>query len=141
MQISKTGLGLITQFEGCRLSAYQDSVGVWTIGYGHTKGVKAGMKITQAQADSYLRDDANDAGADVLRLVKVPLTQNQFDALTSFTFNLGASALKTSTLLTRLNEKNYRAAADQFTRWVFAGGQYLPGLMKRRTTEKELFLS
>lgn len=141
LKISQRGLALIKQFEGCKLKAYQDSAGVWTIGYGHTKGVKKGDEIAQAQADEYLKQDAASAGDDVLRLVKVALNQNQFDALASFTFNLGAKNLISSTLLTRLNEGNYRAAADQFGRWVFAGGVLLQGLVKRRAAEKELFLS
>jgi len=139
--VSPRGIELIKQFEGCKLTAYQDSVGVWTIGYGHTKGVKKGDKITQAQADEYLRQDAAVAADDVTRLVKVELNQDQFDALVSFTFNLGAKNLASSTLLKRLNEGNYRAAADQFGRWVFAGDVLLQGLVKRRAAERELFLS
>lgn len=140
MNVSENGLDLIKRFEGCRLSAYQDSVGVWTIGYGHTRGVKRGDKITRAQADEFLAQDAADAASDVERRVKVPLNQNQFDALVSFTFNLGDGNLKSSTLLRRLNEGNYRAAADQFGRWVFAGGVLLDGLVKRREAERQLFI-
>ncbi|MDN5681338.1 MAG: lysozyme [Ewingella sp.] len=140
MNVSENGLDLIKRFEGYRLSAYQDSVGVWTIGYGHTRGVKRGDKITRAQADEFLAQDAADAASDVERRVKVPLNQNQFDALVSFTFNLGDGNLKSSTLLRRLNEGNYRAAADQFGRWVFAGGVLLDGLVKRREAERQLFI-
>ena len=140
MNVSENGLDLIKRFEGCRLSAYQDSVGVWTIGYGHTRGVKRGDKITRAQADEFLAQDAAGAASDVERRVKVPLNQNQFDALVSFTFNLGDGNLKSSTLLRRLNEGNYRAAADQFGRWVFAGGVLLDGLVKRREAERQLFI-
>lgn len=125
---------------GCRLAAYQDSVGVWTIGYGHTKGVKPGDKITQAQADEFLTQDTAGAASDVSRLVKVELSQNQFDALVSFTFNLGGKNLASSTLLKRLNEGNYRAASDQFGRWVFAGNVLLQGLLKRREAERQLFV-
>ncbi|MCS2168054.1 lysozyme [Scandinavium manionii] len=141
MNVSENGLELIKRFEGCRLAAYQDSVGVLTIGYGHTRGVKRGDRITQAQADEFLAQDAAGAAADVGRRVNVPLSQNQFDALVSFTFNLGDGNLKSSTLLRRLNEGNYRAAADQFGRWVFAGDILLEGLVKRREAEKSLFLS
>jgi lysozyme len=138
--ISTNGLALIKRFEGCRLAAYQDSVGVWTIGYGHTHGVKSGMTITQEQADNYLRADANTAGADVSRLVKVDINQNQFDALTSFVFNLGAGALAGSTLLKKLNAHDVAGAGNEFLRWTHAGGEELPGLVKRRTAERALFL-
>lgn len=141
MNVSENGLELIKRFEGCRLAAYQDSVGVLTIGYGHTRGVKRGDRITQAQADEFLAQDAAGAAADVSRRVNVPLNQNQFDALVSFTFNLGDGNLKSSTLLRRLNEGNYRAAAEQFGRWVFAGDVLREGLVRRREAEKSLFLS
>lgn len=141
MKTSDSGLGLIKEYEGCRLTAYQDSVGVWTIGVGHTNGVKEGDKITQAQADDFLKQDLAVAEADVGRLVTVDLTQGQFDALVSFTFNLGAGNLSSSTLLARLNAGNYSAAAEQFGRWVFAGNVLQQGLVKRRAAEKALFLS
>ncbi|QCT20823.1 lysozyme [Jejubacter calystegiae] len=141
MNVSENGLALIKRFEGCRLSAYQDSVGAWTIGYGHTDGVQPGDKISQEEADRLLTEDAAAFGEEVMILVTVPLNQNQFDALVSFTYNLGANNLKSSTLLRRLNEGNYRAAADQFTRWVFANNRYLPGLKVRREAERDLFLS
>lgn len=138
---SSKGLALTEQFEGLRLTAYQDSVGVWTIGYGHTGAdVHPGLTITQEQASALLSKDVASAVADVNRLVKVPLTQNQFDALVDFVFNVGGGNFATSTLLRDLNAGNYAAAAAQFPRWVHAGGEILPGLVARRKAEQTLFL-
>ena len=139
MEYSENGLGLTKSFESCRYQAYLDSVGVPTIGYGHTKGVKLGDKCTQAQADAWLKEDVQVAVNAVNRLVKVALTQGQFDALVDFTFNLGGHNLEVSTLLRRLNEKNYAAAAMEFLRWNRAGGKVLAGLTRRRLAEQELF--
>lgn len=137
--ISDDGLNLLRKFEGCRLTAYADSAGVWTIGYGHTRGVHKGDSCTQAQADTWLRDDAKEASDAVQRLVEVPLTQPQTDALTSFVFNLGAGAFEKSTLRKKLNAGDYAGAAAEFGRWVFAGDKKLPGLERRRAAEAELF--
>jgi spore coat assembly protein SafA len=137
--LSQSGLDLIKGFEGLRLSAYQDSAGVWTIGYGHTGNVKPGDRITQAQADELLQKDTAWAQQAVRDQVKVPLTQGQFDALTSFTFNLGAGALAKSTLLSKLNAGDYGGAQAEFGKWVHAGGQVLQGLVRRRAAEAELF--
>lgn len=138
---SGKGLALTEQFEGLRLAAYQDSVGVWTIGYGHTGAdVHPGLTITQQQASTLLLKDVASAVADVNRLVTVPLTQNQFDALVDFVFNAGGGSFSTSTLLRDLNAGNYAAAAAQFPRWVHAGNQILPGLVARRKAEQTLFL-
>jgi lysozyme len=131
---------LVRQFEGCRLQAYLDSANIATIGVGHTRGVRMGDRCSQAQADLWLTQDLEDAGAAVASLVKVPLTQDQFDALTSFTFNLGIKRLAESTLLIMLNRGNYKAAADQFSRWVYADGKVLDGLVKRRAAEAKLFM-
>lgn len=141
MKTDKKGIELIKEFEGCKLKAYQDSVGVWTIGYGHTKGVKKGDVITQDQANQLLIEDLADAENAVNRLVKVEINQDMFDALSSFTFNLGAGSLKSSTLLKLLNQGKYSEAAEQFMRWVFAGGQKLDGLVRRRKAEQKLFRS
>ncbi|MFG8171273.1 lysozyme [Pseudomonas aeruginosa] len=140
MRTSQRGIDLIKSSEGLRLSAYQDSVGVWTIGYGTTAGVKPGQPITKERAEELLRDDVKRFEDQVLRLVKVPLTQGQFDALVSFTYNLGPGALEKSTLLKLLNRGDYQGAADQFPRWVNAGGKRLEGLVKRRAAERALFL-
>lgn len=145
MQTSDRGRALIRQHEGLRLEAYQDPVGVWTIGYGHTSAagppsVYKGMRITAAGADEILRTDLRKFEGYVTSAVKVPLNQNQFDALVSFTFNLGPGNLRSSTLLKRLNAGDYGAAADQFSVWNRAGGKVMPGLVKRRAAERALFL-
>ncbi|MEH3446165.1 lysozyme [Enterobacter roggenkampii] len=145
MQTSEKGIALIKQFEGCKLTAYQDSVGVWTIGYGWTKPVdgkpiRAGMTIKQETAERLLKTGLVSYESDVSRLVKVGLTQGQFDALVSFTYNLGARSLSTSTLLRKLNAEDYAGAADEFLRWNKAGGKVLNGLTRRREAERDLFL-
>ena len=146
MQTSDKGIALIKQFEGCKLTAYRDSVGVWTIGYGWTqpvdgKPIRAGMTIKQETAERLLKTGLVSYESDVSRLVKVGLTQGQFDALVSFTYNLGARSLSTSTLLRKLNAGDYAGAADEFLRWNKAGGKVLNGLTSRREAERALFLS
>ncbi|HCT5582466.1 TPA: lysozyme [Enterobacter kobei] len=146
MQTSDKGIALIKQFEGCKLTAYQDSVGVWTIGYGWTqpvdgKPIRAGMTIKQETAERLLKTGLVSYENDVSRLVKVGLTHGQFDALVSFTYNLGARSLSTSTLLRKLNAGDYAGAADEFLRWNKAGGKVLNGLTRRREAERALFLS
>lgn len=135
-------LDIIKRHEGLRLEAYMPTPNdVPTIGYGHTKGVKMGDRITNAQAEEYLRHDIAWAQDAVNSLVKVRLTQNQFDALVSFVFNVGASAFAKSTLLRMLNDGDYKGAADQFLRWDKQGGKVLRGLTKRRAEERALFLA
>ncbi|WP_049188548.1 lysozyme [Serratia marcescens] len=146
MQISKSGIELIKRFEGLRLKAYQDAVGVWTIGYGWTqpvdgKKVGPGMQIDQATADRLLKCGVVQYEQGVNQLVKVRITQGQFDALVSFAYNLGLRSLSTSTLLQKLNDGDKQGAADQFGRWVNAGGKRLDGLVARRAAEREMFLS
>ena len=146
MQTSDKGIALIKQFEGCKLTAYQDSVGVWTIGYGWTqpvdgKPIRAGMTIKQETAERLLKTGLVSYESDVSRLVKVGLTQGQFDALVSFTYNLGARSLSTSILLRKLNAGDYAGAADELLRWNKAGGKVLNGLTRRREAERALFLS
>ncbi|CAM7070028.1 lysozyme [Enterobacter cloacae] len=146
MQTSDKGIALLKEFEGCKLTAYQDSVGVWTIGYGWTqpvdgKPIRAGMTINQETAERLLKTGLVSYESDVSRLVKVGLTQGQFDALVSFTYNLGARSLSTSTLLRKLNAGDYAGAADEFLRWNKAGGKVLNGLTRRREAERALFLS
>jgi GH24 family phage-related lysozyme (muramidase) len=147
-KINNAGLDLVKEFEGLarrlpdgRIAAYLDVVGVPTIGYGHTKGVALGQIITVQQAEDFLREDLIEAESAVSEQVRVTLNDNQFSALVSFVFNLGAGALNQSTLLRELNIGNYTAAANEFPRWVNAGGQRLPGLVRRRAAERELFLS
>lgn len=146
MRASENGIRLIKQFEGCRLTAYQDSVGVWTIGYGWTqpvdgKPVAKGMTITQQKANQLLTEGVARYENGVTNLVTVPLNQNQLDALVDFAYNLGVNALKGSTLLKKLNTGDYAGAANEFTKWNKAGGKELAGLTRRREAEKSLFLS
>ncbi|QMR79238.1 lysozyme [Enterobacter sp. RHBSTW-00175] len=146
MQTSDKGIALIKEFEGCKLTAYQDSVGVWTIGYGWTqpvdgKPIRAGMTIKQETAERLLKTGLVSYESDVSRLVKVGMTQGQFDALVSFTYNLGARSLSTSTLLRKLNAGDYTGAAAEFMSWNKAGGKALKGLTRRREAERALFLS
>ncbi len=141
MQLSNNGLKMIKQFEGCSLTVYKDVAGFPTIGVGHL--IKPGEKfttITQAQADDLLRSDARRFEIGVSNLVTVPLTQNQFDALVSFSFNLGLNALTTSTLLKKLNSGDYKGAADEFLKWNRAGGKVVQGITNRRTEERRIFL-
>lgn len=142
MQISKRGIELIKSFEGLRLDAYPDpgtGGAPWTIGFGTTNGVNPGMSITADRAEELLREDVKRFEGYVDRLVKVPLTQGQFDALVSFAYNLGPGALEKSTLLDQLNRGDYDSAAEQFGRWVKAGGKTLAGLVRRRAAERALF--
>jgi lysozyme len=141
MKTSNNGLKFIKQWEGCCLTSYQDGGGVWTIGFGHTKGIKAGLTITQQQADQYLEVDLKPVNQTLNTAVTVPVNQNQYDALSSFTFNLGSGALKGSTLLKLLNQGNYQGAADEFPKWCHDNGQIVHGLVNRRNAERSLFLS
>lgn len=138
--LSQGGLDLIKGFEGLRLDAYQDSGGVWTIGYGHTSGVRPGQRITQAQADQFLREDSGWAQQAVRDMVKVPLTQKQFDALTSFTYNMGTGGFGNSSLLAKLNRGDYAGAQNEFRLYVHdSAGNRLEGLVRRRAAEAQLF--
>ncbi len=139
MIYSKDGLHLTEQFEGCRLVSYQDQIGIWTIGYGHTAGVYKGMQCTQAQAETWLTQDIEESAHTVNRMVNVKLTQPQFDALVDFTFNLGSGNLASSTLLRLLNAGNYKAASHEFQKWNRAGGIVRDGLTRRRFAEENLF--
>lgn len=140
-----TGKDIIKKWEGLRLKAYLCPAGVPTIGYGHTYNVKMGQTISVAQAELFLDHDYQDAEEQVLSLVKVPLTENQLGALTSFVFNLGVGNLRISTLLRKLNQGDYRGAAEQFGAWNKARVNgvltVLDGLTKRRADEKNLFLT
>jgi len=139
-KLSKKGAEFIARFEGFIAKPYQDAVGVWTIGFGHTSGVGPHSKrITKAQGLALLQADAAVAARAVRDLVDVRLNQKQFDALVSFTFNLGGGALAESTLLKKLNKGDYRGAQAEFGKWVHAGGQVLPGLVTRRAAEARLF--
>ncbi|MGV8002843.1 lysozyme [Photorhabdus temperata subsp. temperata] len=141
MQISEKGLKALKGYEGCSLTAYRCPAGVWTIGYGHTCGVKPGDVVTDKQAEQFLLEDLAPVYITLENAVKVPLTQGQFDALCSFIFNCGTGAFVRSTLLKKLNAGDYKGAANQFMRWNMAGGRVLPGLDVRRASEKTMFLS
>ena len=139
MRYSKTGLRLTERFEGCRLEAYLDSKGIATIGYGHTLGVKLGDVCTQDQAEKWLQNDTTWAENVVNRFVEVQLTQNEFDSLVDFTFNVGSGNFHNSTMLKLLNQGNYQEAAEEFIKWDKAGGQVVAGLLRRRLAEKDEF--
>lgn len=139
MKTSQNGINLIKQFEGCRLTAYKCPAGRWTIGYGHTSGVKAGQKITRKQAEQFLKSDLKQFEKGVEKVVKVSLNQNQFDALISFSYNCGLGALQNSTLLKKLNKKDYKGASAEFPRWNKVNGRILEGLKRRRKAERALF--
>lgn len=142
MRTSIEGQHLIEHFEGLRLKAYQDIVGVWTIGYGHTgKDVHPGMHITQKYAEHLLRDDLMKAERAVKHYYNKPITQGQFDALVSFTYNLGAGALHGSTLMRKMNAEDFDGAANEFHKWNHAGGREIVGLTRRREEERVRFLS
>lgn len=132
----------LKQWEGCRLTAYCDSGGVWTIGYGHTgPEVKQGMQITQQQAEALLAADLVRFERCVDAGVRVPLTDNQFGALVSFAFNVGIEAFKRSTLVRKLNDGDYNAVPSELARWVNAGGRRLQGLVNRRAAEAGLWVT
>lgn len=139
MQYSGNGLALTEQFEGCDLTAYQDSGGVWTNGYGNTHGVVPASTITRQQAIADLHANIQNSVNDVNELVTVQLTQGEFDALVDFDFNLGRGNLATSTLLKLLNAGDFAGAAGQFDRWDRCDGKVLAGLLRRRQAETTEF--
>ena len=139
--VSAAGESLVKRWEGLRLKAYPDpGTGgePWTIGFGRAHGVKRGDTITEAQAERFLREDLATAAAQVAKMAP-ETTQGQFDALTSFVFNLGAARLASSTLLKRHNDGKFDAAANEFVRWIFAAGKAMPGLVMRRADEVRLY--
>lgn len=137
--INFQGYNLIRSAEGLRLDAYADQKGIYTIGYGHTKGVVPGMKITPDQAEVYLSEDVREVEQAISQLVKVPLNPNQFSALCSFCFNVGVGHFEKSTLLQLLNQNKYDEAAHELTRWDELSGVENQGLLARRCREKDLF--
>ncbi|MFW1945401.1 lysozyme [Acinetobacter guillouiae] len=144
-QVSPQGVDLICGFEGLELKAYDDGVGVCTIGYGttiypHGKAVQYGDTCTIEQAKNYMQYDLRRFEQAVTAAVNVPLNQNQFDALVSLSYNIGIGAFKNSTLLKLLNASDYHAASHQFDVWIKAGGKTVQGLVNRRAVEKTLFL-
>jgi len=142
VKTSQAGIDMIKRFEGKRLSSYHDSVGVLTIGYGTTgKHVHEHQHISIETAEAWLREDVRRFEHCIVNAVKVPLTQNEFDALVSFTYNLGCGAFRKSTLLKKINDKQMESASGEFPRWSHAGGKVLAGLVTRRDEERELFLT
>ena len=141
MQTTEILFEKLKSFEGCRLQAYQDAAKVWTIGYGHTKGVKKGDNITQVEAEAYLREDVEEVEGQILAL-NLNLTQPQFDALVSFVYNVGIGAFKESTLLRFIREgRSENDIKKQFCSWVYSNGRTLPGLVMRREWEAIRFFS
>lgn len=139
MRVSDICFEKIQEFEGLRLTAYKCPAGVWTIGYGHTKGVKMGQTITKAQAESLLRGDLLPC-EEYVRGLNLELTQGQFDALVDFCFNLGTAALQRSTLLQKIRTKaDEQTIRGEFAKWVNAGGVRLQGLVKRRAWEADRY--
>ena len=142
MQISESGKGFIRRHEGLRLRAYKDGGGVWTIGYGHTgNDVHPDSEWSVGQCDVAFEKDVQWAVHGVNSSVLVDLTQNQFDALVSFVYNLGGGAFNNSTLLGMLNAGDYEGAADQFPRWCHDNHKVVAGLLARRADEKRLFMT
>lgn len=139
LTISKRGLAFIRKWEGLRLVAYRDSGGVWTIGYGHTGTVFPSMVITEPQAEALLRSDLFRVEQAIRSYVDVSLSQNEYDALCSFIFNVGVEAFARSTLLKRLNAVQYDQAADQLLRWDKVQGEQVQGLVNRRRDERLFF--
>ena len=130
---------MIKHFERCKLTAYQDQNSIQTIGWRHTAGVKKGDKWTQDKVDNTLLNDIDEFKGYVNHYVNVPLTQNQFDSLISWTYNIGTRGLKKSVMLTKLNEKKYDEVPSQMKRWNKAGGKVSRGLVRRRNAEAAMF--
>jgi GH24 family phage-related lysozyme (muramidase) len=144
-QINQAGLDLIKHFEGLRTTAYKDPVGIWTIGYGHTSmagppPVYEGMTITTAEAEIILKQDLDIFERGVTDALTITTNENQFSAMVSFSFNVGLRAYRNSTLLKKHNAGDFAGAANEFPRWVYADGQVLPGLVRRREAERALYL-
>lgn len=146
MKINQAALDLVKEFEGLKLTAYQDPVGIWTIGYGTTAAAGAGvtpirgMTITAAQAEKFLLRGLEKFAAQIEAGIKVPVTENQFGALVSLAYNIGPGAFLKSTLLKKLNARDYAGASGQFLVWNKAKGKVLKGLTRRREAERALFL-
>ena len=142
-RIGRPGLNLIKEFEGLRLEKYKDAVGKWTIGYGHLilPSERFDRPLTESEAEDLLQSDLRKFEGGIIQYVTARISQNQFDALVSFAFNLGLANLKGSTLLRLLNQGKYSEAAEQFLRWNKAGGMAMPGLTRRRAAERDLFLN
>lgn len=141
MNISTKGKLFIKKFEKLELKAYQDQGGVWTIGWGTTKGVYAGMVIDEVTAERWFQEELNEIVPKIRKLIQVPVSQGQFDALVSFTYNCGLEAFRVSTLRRVLNNREYDKVPQQFLRWVFVKGKKSNGLVNRRTAESIMFIA
>lgn len=145
MIVNQRTIDLIKHLEGCRLTAYRDVAGIWTIGFGTTAAAglgiepRAGMTITQEQADELLERAVDDFSASIAKLITVPVTLNEFGALVSLAYNIGVGAFSRSTVLRELNSGNKAAAGHAFHMWNKAGGHVVPGLVRRRELEHRLF--
>ena len=141
MEINQAGLDLIKNFEGCKLTSYQDGAGIWTIGYGHT-GIEIGpdQTINQDQADAFLASDVTVTSSRLNRLIIQDLNSNQFSACVVFAYNVGVGAFRGSTMLTLINQGNYDAAAAEFPKWDKVAGTPCNGLLRRRLAEQALFI-
>lgn len=144
MRMTAEGLALIKRFEGFRADAYRDAVGVWTIGFGHTAqagppAVMAGMRVSREEAAAILAADVEQFATGVRAAVTVPLSDGQFSALVSFTYNVGLGAFRGSSVLKAVNAGDFAAVPGRLALWVKAGGRTLPGLVKRRAAEAALF--
>ena len=141
-QATDKGIFLIQAFEGFSAFPYRDVAGLWTVGIGHL--IKSSetftMPITQQEGEALLRKDLWTAERAVLRLIRVPLNDSQFDALVSFTFNLGSGSLQRSALRAKINRGEYEAAGDEFLKWIWAGKKKSKGLLRRRIAERGMFL-
>lgn len=144
MRISQRGLDALKRHEGLRLHAYPDPATggePWTIGYGRAHGIKQGQQISAETAEQYLREDLQWVEDAIRETVTAPLTQGQYDAICSLIYNIGEGAWRGSTMLRRLNERQYMQAAAEFIRWNKANGKVLPGLTNRRVLEQKMFES
>jgi lysozyme len=146
MKMTNEGLALIKRFEGLRLDAYRDAVGIWTIGYGHTSvagapQVQAGLRISEADAHEILARDVEGFARGVRDLLVVELSEQQFSALVSFVYNVGLGGFKRSSVLIAVNNRDFNAVPRRLNLWTKAGGRVLPGLVRRRAAEGALFLS
>ena len=139
LEYSGNGLAFTEGFEGCKLMSYQDSGGIWTIGYGHIAGVMPGMNCTQEQADLWLKDDTQSSVDTVNRLVDIQLNQEEFDALVDFVFNLGAGSFASSSMLKYITSNKLDLAALEFQKWDHCGGKVVQGLLNRRIAEQKEF--
>lgn len=147
MNVSDKCINMIKHHEGFVRKPYQDPIGLWTVGVGHLIGdgkklpKEWNKEFTDEEVDNILCDDLERFEIGIQRLTKVPLTQSQFDALVSFSFNVGLGNFQSSTLRSKLNRGDYEGASNEFPKWRKAGGKILPGLVKRRADERALFLS